>query len=92
MSLNIYGNLNEKYQKFKDYLDTVEKEFKSGYEGDKEMRLTMRFNMGKSLDCLNCQFTIEDNSINEREFRDDNIFKNNDHNGLFAARNAINGN
>ena len=86
------SNLNEKYQKFKDYLDTVEKEFKSGYEGDKEMRLTMRFNMEKSLDCLNCQFTIKDNSINEREFRDDNIFKNNDHNGLFAARNAINGN
>ena len=86
------SNLNEKYQKFKDYLDTVEKEFKSGYEGDKEMKLTMRFNMEKSLDCLNCQFTIKDNSINEREFRDDNIFKNNDHNGLFAARNAINGN
>ena len=86
------SNLNEKYQKFKDYLDTVEKEFKSGYEGDKEMKLTMRFNMEKSLDCLNCQFTIKDNSINEREFRDDNIFKNNDHNGLFAARIAINGN
>ena len=86
------SNLNEKYQKFKDYLDTVEKEFKSGYEGDKEMKLTMRFNMEKSLDCLNCQFTIKDNSINEREFKDDNIFKNNDHNGLFAARNAINGN
>ena len=86
------SNLNEKYQKFKDYLDTVEKEFKSGYEGDKEMKLTMRFNMEKSFDCLNCQFTIKDNSINEREFRDDNIFKNNDHNGLFAARNAINGN
>ena len=86
------SNLNEKYQKFKDYLDTVEKEFKSGYEGDKEMKLTMRFNMEKSLDCLNCQFTIKDNSINEREFRDDNIFKNNNHNGLFAARNAINGN
>ena len=86
------SNLNEKYQKFKDYLDTVEKEFKSGYEGDKEMKLTMRFNMEKSLDCLNCQFTIKDNSINEREFKDDNIFKNNNHNGLFAARNAINGN
>ena len=86
------SNLNEKYKKFKDYLDRVEKEFKSGYEGDKEMKLTMRFNMEKSLDCLNCQFTIKDNSINEREFRDDNIFKNNDHNGLFAARNAINGN
>ena len=73
-------------------MDTVEKEFKSGYEGDKEMKLTMRFNMEKSLDCLNCQFTIKDNSINEREFRDDNIFRNNDHYGLLHTINAINDN
>ena len=85
-------NLNENYKKFIGYLDKVEKEFKDGYENDEEkMILTMRFTMQNAY-YVNCLFTIEDDSINEREFTDENILNNNNHNGLYSTRNAMNGN
>ena len=55
------------------------------------MRLTMRFTMQNTY-IVNCQFTIEDDSINETDFTDENILNNNNHNGLYSTRNAMNGN
>ena len=80
--------LKVNYQKFIEYLENIENELKSGYKSEKPINIGINFSLKNSYIVNNsnyymiCNYNINDESLGEDNFVDDDFLNNTEHDGL----------
>ena len=87
--------LNTNFQKFMEFLENIETELKSRYKSEKSINIEIKFTLVNSYTVNNsnynisCNYNINDENIEEKEFTDEDFLNNTNHNGLNFLINAL---
>ena len=90
--------LKVNYQKFIEYLENIENELKSGYKSEKPINIGINFSLKNSYIVNNsnyymiCNYNINDESLGENNFVDDDFLNNTEHDGLHYLIDALQNN
>ena len=93
--------LKVNYQKFIEYLENIENELKSGYKSEKPINIEINFSLKNSYIVNNsnyymiCNYNINDindESLGENNFVDDDFLNNTEHDGLHYLIDALQNN
>ena len=90
--------LKVNYQKFIEYLENIENELKSGYKSEKPINIGINFSLKNSYIVNNsnyymiCNYNINDKSLGENNFIDDDFLNNTEHDGLHYLIDALQNN
>ena len=90
--------LKVNYQKFIEYLENIENELKSGYKSEKPINIEINFSLKNSYIVNNsnyymiCNYNINDKSLGENNFIDDDFLNNTEHDGLHYLIDALQNN
>ena len=90
--------LNINYQKFIAFLENIENELKSGYNSEKPINIEIKFSLQNSYSVnnanynLTCNYIINDKSLKENNFIDEDFLNNTSHDGLFYLKNTLENN
>ena len=90
--------LKVNYQKFIEYLENIENELKSGYKSEKQINIEINFSLKNSYIVNNsnyymiCNYNINDKSLGENNFIDDDFLNNTEHDGLHYLIDALQNN
>ena len=85
------NELNYYYQKFLEYLNKFDKELRNSYKTEKEIEIELKFKMSNYNEYIvNCELLINNEEFEENCFKDENILKFSDHQGLYLMIEALN--